>query len=229
MKRWVYAFVLGFSVGFTAAANATIVTNALWTFEAPNTPSDATAAVYPNLIPPAVGSGNAGGAHASSSTQWTTPVGNGSAESFSANTWAIGDYFQFQTATLHSYGVRLEWDQARSSLGPSGFKLQYSTDGVTFTDFATYTVLTNAVPFLWTGSGPRYAVYTHSYDLSSVTALDNQPAVYFRLTATTAAGGAAGTVRVDNFLVTSSMIPEPSTAFLLLVGGAMLSRRLFRR
>ncbi|MCS7049630.1 MAG: PEP-CTERM sorting domain-containing protein [Verrucomicrobiae bacterium] len=205
--------------------NATIITNALWTFEAPNTPADATATVYPNLIPPAIGSGNAGGAHALSSS-WTTPVGNGSPESFSVNNWSIGDYFQFQTTTLHNYDIKLEWDQARSSLGPAAFKLQYSTDGVTFTDYALYTVLTNAVPFLWTSSGPRYSVYTHTYDLSSITALNNQPTVYFRLTSISAAGGGAGTVRVDNFLVTSSMIPEPSTVVLIMVGSVLIWRRL---
>jgi hypothetical protein len=50
-------------------------------------------------ISPEVGSGSATGVHASSST-WTgtsgSVSGNGSTKSFNANTWAIGDYFQFQ-------------------------------------------------------------------------------------------------------------------------------------
>src|SRR5215211_892063 len=72
-----------------SALAATAITQ--WNFESPN-PADATdAATYPNTIAPAVGTGNAGGVHASATTDWTTPVGNGSADSFSTNTWSVGD------------------------------------------------------------------------------------------------------------------------------------------
>ena len=73
---------------------------ASWNFESPN-PVDATNfAVYPNPIPASVGTGNAGGTHASAAATWTTPTGNGSTDSFSVNNWSVGDYFQFEVSTV---------------------------------------------------------------------------------------------------------------------------------
>src|SRR5882724_8589427 len=35
------------------------------------------------------------GVHTSASTAYSLPAGNGSAKSFNANNWAVGDYYQF--------------------------------------------------------------------------------------------------------------------------------------
>src|SRR5438105_15687052 len=76
---------------------------AQWTFEtsAPTTAGP---------IAPEVGSGSASGSHAGAAV-YSSPAGNGSVHSYSANTWAVGDYWQFQTSTLGSSGISLSWDQ----------------------------------------------------------------------------------------------------------------------
>ena len=65
----------------------TLVTDTLaqWTFET-TPPADApNSAIYPNLIAADVGAGNASGVHAKAATDWTTPIGNGSANSFASS------------------------------------------------------------------------------------------------------------------------------------------------
>ena len=171
--------------------------------------------------------------HASAST-WSSPVGNGSSHSLSANTWAVGDYFQFQTRTLGLNNIMVSYDQVSSSTGPGRFTFAYSTDGTTFTPFATdYTVLVNAAPNTWT-SGTPVTTTTYTYDLSSVPALNNASFVWFRLidSSTTSAGGAtvatAGTDRVDNFTV--QVVPEPTTTAIAGIGlfALVLGRRFHR-
>ena len=226
------AAILALSVSASASAD----TVAQWDFESTLTPVDATNfAVYPNAIAPSIGSGNASGVHANAATDWTTPVGNGSANSFSSNTWAVGDYYQFQTSTTGYADVMLSWDQTSSSTGPRDFKLSYSTNGTAFTDFGSYSVLVNGTPnTAWT-SGINNAPFNYAYDLSAVTALDNQASVYFRLTdastvsANAGTVAAAGTDRVDNFTVIATPVPEADTYALLLAGlglvGVLARRR----
>lgn len=196
---------------------------AQWTFESPNTPVAATAAVYPNAIAPAAGTGNAGGVHTSASTAWSTPVGNGSAYSFSSNNWSVGNYYQFSTSTAGFTGISVSWDQTGSATGPRDFKLAYSTDGTTFTDFYSYSLPSPAVPW---SSGSTSLATKFSSDLSSITALDNQANVYFRLidTSTVSIGGGTvgtgGTGRVDNFTVSGTGDPAPYVASTVPANGA---------
>jgi hypothetical protein len=181
---------------------------------------------------PELGSGAASGSHAGT-TAYSSPAGNGSSHSFSANGWAVNDYWQFQTSTVGFTGIQLEWDQVSSSTGPRDFKLQYSTDGSSFATFgADYTVLVNTSPTAWSST---VAITTTHYisDLSSIPALDNASAVYFRLVddSTTSAGGgtvaSTGTDRVDNFTVEVIPVPEPACAAVGAVG--LLMWGLFRR
>lgn len=230
-----FAVALGMVAAF-ASNTSSAATIASWTFEAPNIPSDASAvAVYPNSIAPAVGSGSAGGAHAAAGTVWSTPSGNGSSESFSANTWAVGDYFQFSTSTLGFFDVTLAWDQASSNTGPRDFKLAYSTDGVNFADIASYGVLANASPNTPWNPTTANASFGINQDLTAISALDNQPSVAFRLIVTSnvsANGGSlatAGTGRIDNFAVSATPVPEPQTYAMLLAGLGIVAYRLARR
>ncbi len=108
---------------FIPGGTVSAATISMWTFEAPNTPANATAALYPDAIAPAIGTGNARGVHASSATAWSTPAGNGSTDSFSSNNWAVGDYYEFNTSTAGFVGVSVSWDQASSNTGPRDFKL----------------------------------------------------------------------------------------------------------
>jgi hypothetical protein len=194
-----------------------------WTFEI-NTPADLTNSTTISGIAADFGIGTASGVHASAQSDWTTPAGNGSANSLSVNTWAVGDYFQFQLSTIGFTGLGVSFDQASSSTGPRDFDFAYSTDGSVFTTFASYSVLQNGLApnASWNGTTPSTA-YSFAFDLSGISAIDEQASVYFRLinSSTTSAGGGAvastGTDRVDNFTVYSP-VPEPSTAALLGLG-----------
>ena len=152
--------------------------------------------------------------HADATTIWTAASGNGSSKSLSASKWAVNDYFQFQTSTLGYSNIQLAVDAVSSGTGPKNFSIQYSTDGTIFTDpTLAYVARANAADVnwgysFWAAAGPVQTEDTHTFDLSAITALNNQSAVYFRLidSSTTSANGAtvaaAGTSRVDNVMIT---------------------------
>lgn len=203
------------------AACASAATLASWTFET----------VPPTTAGPiAADTGlNAASSFASSNTGGTfsNPVGNGSVESYSSNGWTVGEYFQFSTSTAGYTGVTISFDQMGSNTGPRDFKLQYSTDGTTFTDVTggAYTVINGN----WSTVTPN-PLTSYSFNLSAITVLNNDASVFFRLTdtSTTAITGgtvaAAGTGRVDNVTITA--VPEPQAASLL---GALGVLGLIRR
>src|SRR6185312_17097975 len=92
-----------------SAAPSFAQTVATWTFE---TTSNSITGSSTSLGPIAadVGTGSASGLHASSASTWSHPSGNGSPSSFSVNTWAVGDYWQFQTSTIGFNGLSLSYD-----------------------------------------------------------------------------------------------------------------------
>lgn len=195
-----------------------------WTFE---TSIPATAGPFS----PEIGAGSALGLHAGAAT-YSSPAGNGSLHSFSANTWAVGDYWQFTINASTYSSLVLDWDQVGSNTGPRDFRLAYSTDGTTFTDFTTYSVIVSGF-----SSGSTNTAAHHTADLSAITALNGQPTVVFRLfdngttainnTGTVAAGG---TDRVDNFTVTGvSAIPEPSVIGMIGFGTVLVIGAIRRR
>lgn len=206
---------------FATTSRAALVAN--WAFQT-NPPTAATNIATNGTYSPDAGSGSANGVHASASTNWTAPGGNGSTISWASSNWAIGDYYQFQVSLAGMFDPVLEWDMTRSSTGSSGFKLQYSNDGSSFTDFSTFTVLENL-----SGNGgtwnntTRITNYITSADLSAINVLDGDASVFFRLTATSAPGGTAGTVRVDNFSVNAT--PEPNSLIIVALAGLMTARR----
>ena len=179
-----------------------------------------------------IGSGSATGHHASASTAWSAPVGNGSAKSFSSNNWAAGDYYQFQTGAAGQSGLAVSFDQTGSGTGPKDFRFSFSTDGTNFTQFATYSVLLNGTPNPAWNVATSSGIFHNSFDLSSISALDNATTVYFRLidNSTVSLGGGTvgtgGTDRVDNLTVTA--IPEPAT-YALCSGLAGFAAVWFRR
>lgn len=137
------------------------------------------------------GTGEASGFHVSGATVYSNPAGNGSTESFSSNNWAIGDYYQVTTDTRNYGSISIQWDQTRSSTGPATFKLQYSTNGTDFTDFATDLEVTQS----WV---------TFNQDLSAVSALNNLETAYLRIVATSAPTQTGGTNRIDNVSIAAS-------------------------
>jgi hypothetical protein len=145
----------------------------------------------------------------------STPSGNGSIFSFSGNGWSVGDYFQFTVNTVGYAGIHVSYDQVSSSGGPSSFSLEYSTNGLTFTDAGDYSVSTSIT---WNSSTVKTTT-SFADDLSTASTLNNAAAVYFRLinNSTVASGG---TDRVDNFTVTGvAAVPEPAAIALATFGG----------
>lgn len=207
-------------------ASAAIISS--WNFEGLTVSS--TPATSPSPTAGSLNSDTANGAltgvHASASSVWSTPAGNGSTKSLSVNNWGTGDYWQFTSDTTGNTGIMLLVDATRSGTGPADFKVQYSSTGAAgpYTDFANYTILqvTFSGGLENTNSPPRFL-----FDLSGVAALDNNPNAAFRLTQTSATGATGGTQRIDNVVVgTGLTIPEPaSAAFGLIAATALLRRR----
>jgi hypothetical protein len=220
--------LLALALVTAGAGSAAADTIASWTFE-----SSLPIAAGP--YSPEVGAGSATGFHSAGST-YSNPVGNGSAESFSSTNWVVGDYYQFQTSTVGMTGIAISWDQTSSNTGPRDFQLQYSTNGTTFINIGSaYSVLANNSPNpVWNGTTYN-AIYTFAQNLSAFTALDNAPAIYFRLTdaSTVSANGgtvaSTGTDRVDNFTITGSPVPEPSSLALVGCGAAGAAAMVARR
>jgi hypothetical protein len=217
-------------LGLTSApASAAMV--AQWTFE---TSLPATSGAFV----PEVGAGLATAFHVNPATVYSSPAGNGSAHSFSSNTWTVGDYLQFRVSTAGFSGVSVSWDQTSSNTGPRDFQLQFSFDGSVFMPISSqYSVLPNAAPNPPWNATSASPLFGFSRDLSGIPELDNSPFAYFRLvnSSTVAANGslvaAGGTSRVDNFTVyaTPTAVPLPAAAWLLGSGvlalGGMVRRR----
>ena len=200
----------GIAAALLSASAAQATTLATWTFETSLPAGAPGAGVYLTNITAEVGTGTASGLHAGAAT-YSNPAGNGSAHSFSVNTWAVNDFFQFSVSTLGAQNIILTYDTVSSATGPRDFALFYSADGVTFTQFGTgYT--NSSIGF---SAGTDNPIFSHTNDLSSITAINNKSVVYFRLvnTSTTAVNLAAvlagGTSRVDNFSVTGSTGTPP--------------------
>jgi len=214
---------LAVATALLAATAAQAVTLVQWDFE--NTIPDKANSTTSPSVAAKTGTGTANGVHTSPATDWTTPIGNGSENSLSSQTWAVGDYYQFSFSTVGYKDLVLSFDQTSSSTGPGQFSLAYSSNGTTFTPFADYSVLQNGLaPNASWSSGTAVAAYGFSFDLSAVSSLDNQSNAVIRLISrsTVAANGGVvqpgGTNRVDNFTVNVSAVPEPGTYAMLMAG-----------
>lgn len=168
------------------------------------------------------------GFHTASATTWSSPAGNGSAYSLSANNWTAGDYYQVSLSTTgYAEAITLSFDQTRSSTGPAAFTVLMSFDGGTnFTAvLASYAVaqagLAGSGTTTW-NSVTNQAGFTTT--ISGISAAAGQASVIFRIqsTVTTAA---AGTNRVDNINVYSGAVPTPGAIALLGVAGLVGRRR----
>jgi hypothetical protein len=199
----------------SASANATTIAD--WTFES-------TAPTTAGPFAAEIGSGTALSNHAGSSV-YSSPVGNGSSHSFSSTAWSVNDYYQFQISTAGFTNLAVSWDQTSSNTGPRDFLFEYSTNGSSFQTLFEYSVPANTSPNAWSSNPANYvALATNTQDLSSVTALNGDATLYFRLVDedTTAANGlpvaSGGTDRVDNFTITASPVPLPAALWLLVSG-----------
>ena len=217
MKKCLFA---GFAFAFIFSASANVISH--WTFE---TSKPATA----GPVDPEIGNGAATGVHASSSTTYSNPAGYASSESWSANHWAVDDYWQFQVSTLGFENLQVSYSQSGSGTGPRDFNFEYSTDGSTFTVFQSYQ-LSDADT--WNSK---------SFDLSSMPLFNNAATIYFRLANTSdinfsgSSIGTSGSDRIDNFLVTGTPVARTPESLpsgfcsLALSGFVFLSRKVFLR
>lgn len=215
MKR-----ILGLALAGMLAAPSLADTLAHWTFETSlpngtgsnNGPYAAEAGIFAASSP-------ASGFHADPATVWSNPVGNGSFESFSSNTWAVGDYYQFRTSTAGYENIVVSWEQTRSGTGPGTFDAAWSTDGVTFTNFANDYVVDQVT---WT-SGAHTAGSAFTFNLPAGAA--DSADLYIRLVNDIAPGGTGGTNRVDDIQIEGTLIPEPASLALLAAGLGLIRRR----
>lgn len=127
-----------------------------------------------------------------------------------------GGYIQFTVNTTGVTGIGVSFATQRTSTGFNSDVFSYSTDGgATFTPFSTYT--------------PPSAFAVQSFDLSSITALDNNANDVFRITFN-GATSASGNNRIDNLLVaTIAPAPEPGGMASLLIGFGALGLLIARR
>jgi hypothetical protein len=175
------------------------------------------------------GPGTVSAFHSALSTSYSTPVGNGSANAFSANNWGIGDYFQFSLSTVGFSNLFLTFATERSSTGPATFQLIYSTDGGVNFSLAGSAFGVSSSAF---SSSTYNAAFVSTYDLTAITALNNNANVVFRLSATVAGTQTVGTARVDDFILSSGgpiTVPEPAPMAVLAAGGGLIAAVVWRR
>lgn len=115
-------------------------------------------------------------------------------------------------STSNLEDIVVSWAQRGTGSGFDSRAFAYSTDGTNFTDVGTDT---GTLSSSWE---------IETYDLSSITDIDDQDAVTFRITLDGATGG-SGNNRFDNITVEGTVIPEPTSLALLGLGGLLIARR----
>lgn len=151
---------------------------------------------------------------------------NGQGQALSIGNFQNGEYFQLTLDASGFSGITLADFRANGSASaPRDWKISYSLAGIsgTFVDATTYTLASNTASNTTTIGG---------FDLPS--GADDNSSIVLRLIATSSnrvdgGGGVAnGTVRLDNFVITGTAIPEPAPTALL-AGLAVLALAWRRR
>jgi len=217
---------LAVACAFASSAQAALVAG--WTMPTAVVPTTGSNYTYGAADQGAQTTGSSlSGYHASTATAWSSPAGNGSTYSLSANTWGVGDYFQV-TVDTRGYGdISVSWDQTRSATGPSVFDLKMSVDGGA--NFTTVNAGYSVVQAGAAGTGTTsWNTTTNQSGFTTTTIAGSSAAdkasVIFRFvnTSTVAVGG---TNRIDNILVTGNAVPAPGALALLGVAGLVGARR----
>jgi len=211
------------TVLLAASAAYSQTTIAKWTFETLTISAGSSYTNWSNgrsitNVLPEIGSGNLSGYHfgfnPTAAGSFATVTGNGSTKALTYSGWTNnpGDYYQFAVSTIGFTNIGFSFDALGSGTGPRDFAVQYSTDGVNFTQFSTYQVLS---ALSWTASTVQPAT-SYTNDLSSITSLANASTVYIRLVDldnTSISGGtvgSGGTSRIDNVNVFGTVPGAPN-------------------
>ena len=166
--------------------------------------------------------------HAVAATTYSTPSGNGSTYSLSSNNWSVGDYYQVSVSTIGYSGVSISWDQTRSGTGPASFELVSSTDGGASwsTLIASYSVVraggSGTKTTSWNTNTNQPGVFTTT---SAAAGASDSASVLFRIRSLVVATSTGGSNRIDNVIVSGSMVPAPGAIALLGLAGLIGRRR----
>jgi len=167
--------------------------------------------------------------HTLAATTWSSPAGNGSQFSLSANNWSAGDYFQISCSTTgYADPISFSFDQTRSATGPATFDVLMSIDGGSnfTTVLAGYSVvqagLAGTGTTSWNATTNQPTAFTTT--VSGLTAAANQTSVIFRIQSTVTTAS-AGTNRIDNVQVNSGAVPSPGAIALVGLAGLVARRR----
>tara|TARA_Y100000034_G_C6906245_1_gene420641 strand:- start:2627 stop:4468 length:1842 start_codon:yes stop_codon:yes gene_type:complete len=128
----------------------------------------------------------------------TYPAGNAptATTALSSDDWDASEYFEIVIDTTDYESLSIEFDEQTSTTGPTSFKIEYSSDGAAFTDLAGSTTVTTT---------PFTANPMHTFDLSSISAIDDNALTKLKITPS-GATNAAGTLRIDNLKIEGTLI-----------------------
>ena len=235
-SRFPLALAAGLALAAAAPLHAQLFTQ--WNF---NSGDDATTST--GTLTPSFGSGTAaliGGATGTfasgASNGGSTDPNTTDDSAWNISTWAAQGTenktrgVQFSVSTVGMTDISVSWDQRHSNSSSEYVVFQYSTDGSTFTDFATFQGQTGDTWF----NG-------RSADLSSIAAVENNPSFAFRIVQSfgadnlnyepsnqTAAYATTGTWRFDMVTVNATPVPEPEE-YAAMAAGGLLAFAIWRR
>jgi hypothetical protein len=232
-SRFSLAVATGISVTAAATLHAQLFSQ--WNF---NSGNDATTST--GTLTPSFGSGTAaliGGTTSTFASGGTSTDPNTTDDSaWNISTWAAQGTenksrgVQFTVSTVGMTDISVSWDQRHSNSSSEYVVFQYSTDGTTFTDFATFQGQTGDTWF----NG-------RSADLSSIAAVENNPSFAFRIVQSfgsdnlnyepsnqAAAYATTGTWRFDMVTVNATPVPEPEE-YAAMAAGGLLAFAVWRR